>query len=755
MNDAAPHDALDDNRQGLIGKPVDRVDGRLKVMGQATYAHEVQEGGPTAYGFIVEATIAKGTVSQIDVTDAERCEGVYLVMTHHNAPKQAPWGPLLAKDRFARSAPQLANNRVDHYGQAVAFVVAGSFEQARSAARLIKIRYAESAGRFELAPNLDRAVIPAGRPGREADSRVGNFEPAFASSTLQIDARFTTPVQMHAQMEPHATLAYWKDGQVIVHCSSQLLMSAKNAVANTLRIAPERVRVISRFIGGGFGGKLPIYGDVILSAMAARILKCPVKTALTRQQMFHFTTHRSDTIQRVRLGANADGRLNAIAHETWSHSASFDNFYESAGMQTRTLYAAAHRLTTHRSVSLDLPVSDSTRAPGEAVGMLALEQAMDELAEQVGIDPIELRVRNEPLQDPERNIPFSSRQLIACMQDGATRFGWSRRNAKHSAVKEGNLWVGMGMAAATRGNLLQPSKCAVKFDDQGVLTVRMAMTDIGTGSYTIFTQVAAEMMGVPMDQVRMEMGDTDFPPTPGSGGSFGAASAGSGLFDACTQLRTKFAQKFGVNAKDVTFAGGRISGASRSETLASLAGSRGLDAVGEIKPGAMVKKFSQQSYGAHFAEVTVDGDTGEIRLRRMIGVFAAGRILNLKTATSQAVGAMIWGVGAALHEHAVIDPRYGYFVNHDLAEYHVPTHADIPAIEAYFLPEFDDKTNPLKIKGVGELGICGAGAAIANAVYNACGVRTRDFPLTLDKGIAGLKLQNTLSTAGVPPHFKS
>lgn len=738
MTKPAARNPIDDNRQGLIGKPIDRVDGRLKVTGRAPYAHEVTEGGDAVYGFIVEATISTGSVAAIDTEQAERAPGVLLVMTHRNAPKQGAWGPLDAKDRYARASPQLADARVRHYGQAVAFVVAQSFEQARSAARLVQVRYAAKAGEHELSSHLAQAVKPADQFGQKTDSRVGDFAPAFASAAVQFDATYTTPCHIHAQMEPHATLAYWKEGRVVIHCSSQLLKSAQNAVANTLQIPPAKVRILSRYVGGGFGGKLPIYGDVMLSAMASRQLGRPVKTALTRQQMFHFTTHRSDTVQRVRLGASADGVLTAIGHECFSHSARFDNFFEPTAMQTRSLYAAPNRLTTHRSVALDLPVADSTRAPGESVGMMALEQAIDELAEKLGIDPIELRLRNEPAIDPERQVPFSTRQLVGCLKDGAERFGWSKRHARPRTQSEGRWWIGMGVAAATRGNLMMPSSCAVSIDRQGVLTVRMAMTDIGTGSYTVFTQVAAEMLGLPIEQVRMELGDSDFPATPGSGGSWGAASAGSGLFDACTNLRAKLARQLGIAVADATFEGGRVSGAGRSQSLGALAGTLGIQATGEIKPGDLAEKFSQQAYGAHFAEVAVNRDTGEVRLRRMLGVFAAGRILNEKTAKSQAVGAMIWGVGSALHEHAVVDVRHGCFVNHDLAEYHLPAHADIPAIEAHFLPEIDDKTNPLKIKGVGELGICGAGAAVANALYNACGVRIREFPLTLDKVLAGL-----------------
>ena len=737
MTDPAPSNPIDENRQGLIGKPIDRVDGMLKVTGQANYAYEVREPTTAACGYIVAATISNGIVSELDTRAAERAPGVLLVMTHKNAPAQGAWGPLDIKDRYARASPQLGSDRVEHYGQAVAFVVARSFEQARCAAHMVKISYEPAPGEYVLMNNVAKAEKPADQIDEKTDSIIGDFEAAYAAAFVTVDSTFTTPCHIHAQMEPHATLAYWQNGHLTIHCSAQLLNSAQQAVANTLQISPDKIRIVSRYIGGGFGGKLPIYGDVILSALASRHLKLPVKTALTRQQMFHFTTHRSATIQRLRLASNRDGILTAIAHDTWSHSARFDNFFEPAAMQTRALYAAPNRRTTHRSVKLDLPISDSTRAPGEAVGMLALEQAMDELAEKLGVDPIELRIRNEPAMDPERGVPYSTRQLIACMREGAQRFGWPARNAKPAQVLDGDWWVGMGMAAATRANLLRPSTCAVEIDGHGLLTVRMAMTDIGTGSYTIFTQIAAEMLGLPIKRVRMEMGDSDLPKTPGSGGSWGAASAGSGLFDACMNLRQKLADKLGIKLADAIFSDGNISSDARTVGLGTLVGPPGLSAVGEIKPGAMATAYSQQAYGAHFVEVLVNKYTGEIRLRRMLGVFAAGRILNEKTAKSQAMGAMIWGVSGALYEDAVIDPRHGCFANHDLAEYHVASHADIPAIEVHFLPEIDDKTNPLKIKGIGELGICGAGAAVANAVYNACGLRIRDYPLTLDKLLAG------------------
>lgn len=741
MNTPAPRNALDENRQGLMGKPVDRVEGRLKVMGKAPYAHEMIEGGAAAaHGYIVQATISKGSISAINTSAAERAPGVFLVMTHLNVPKQAPWGPVELPDRYARSIPQLSSSKIEYYGQPVAYVVANTFEQARSASKLIKIAYAQVAGVHDMQnPKLPAELQTTFFGDPLIDGSKSDFEKAFATSSVTIDSKFTTPAHAAAPMEPHATLAYWEGNRLIAHCSAQLINSAQQGVASTLQVPLGNVRLVSRYIGGGFGSKLPIYGDVILTALAARELRRPVKTALTRQQMFHITSHRSNTAQRLRLGASSDGKLAAVGHEAWSNSASYDNFFEPSAMQTRLLYAAPARYTPHYLTRLDLPVSDSTRAPGEAVGMIAIEVAMDELAEKLKLDPIELRLRNEPAKDADKNVPFSSRNLVACMKDGAARFGWSQRSAVPAQKREGRWLIGMGMAAGIRSNVMMPSKCDVALSRDGVLTVRMTMTDIGTGSYTVLTQIAAEMMGLPIERVRMELGDSDFPATPGSGGSWGAASSGSGLFDACTNLRARLAEKMGINVADAIFSNGSLSGAGKTETLGALAGTLGMQASGDITPGAMAKQFSQQAYGAHFAEAAVNIDTGEIRVRRLLGVFAAGRILNEKTAKSQISGAMIWGVGTALHEHAVIDKRDGHFVNHDLAEYHVPSHADIPKIDVFFLNEIDDKTNPLKIKGVGELGICGSGAAVANAVYNATGVRVRDFPITLDKVRAGLE----------------
>jgi xanthine dehydrogenase YagR molybdenum-binding subunit len=732
MNSPVGTNALDVGSQGIVGKPLDRVDGRLKVTGGARYAFEMQQGGvQTAYGFVVEASIGYGKIRSIDTSAAEKATGVILVLTYLNAPPQGSGNHHVAH-------PVLTGPEVTRYGEPVAFVVADSFEEARAAAYLVRVEYDRAPGKYALRDHLRLGHPPqlADAPA-PPDSAIGDFAGAFATAPVSIDVTYTTPLQSHAMMEPHATLAMWDGDKVTLHTSNQMLSQGRTTIATTLKIPVENVRLVSPFIGGGFGGKLWVNADAILAAIAARKIQRPVKTALTRQQIFHVTTHRSDTIQQLRLGAERDGRLVAIGHDVFSGNLPTEQTYEAAALQTRTLYAGANRLTRHRLVPLDIPVASSMRAPGESPGLLALESAMDELAEKLNIDPIELRIRNEPTEDPEKHIPFSSRHLIACLQEGAQRFGWDRRIAKPGQVRDGQWLVGMGVAAATRGNPLRHSKANVRLGPDGVAVVRMAMTDIGTGTYTILTQIAAEMLGLPPERIRVELGDTAFPEAAGSGGSFGAASSGSALFEACDALREKLARIAGMDPKTARFANGKIESGELSKPLTELVGT-GVDADGEISPGRTSKDYSQQSYGAHFAEVGVDRDTGEIRLRRMLGVFAAGRVLNEKTARSQAIGGMTFGVGAALQEAMTLDPRFGYFVNHDLAEYHVPVHADIPVIDAVFIPELDTKSNPLKSKGIGELGICGAGAALANAIHNACGARIRDFPITLDKVLSSL-----------------
>jgi xanthine dehydrogenase YagR molybdenum-binding subunit len=738
-----PPNILDEDKQGVLGRPVPRVDGPLKVSGRARYAYEYAGHGKVAYGVIVGATIATGRVVAIDTADAQRLPGVLLVMTHLNAPRQAAYVPFdklptpFASYSVAR--PVLFDDVIRYHGEPVALVVAETFETARDAAALVKVSYAKGAAPVSrVKPELAKAFAPKTVRGFIAtDSIKGDFDSAFDAAPVKIDAIYETPFQHHNAIELHASMAVWKGDEVTVYTSTQLAIDCRDTIAATLQLPKEKVRVVCKFVGGGFGGKLATEADAVLAALAALTLGKPVKVTLTRPQTFVNVTHRTASVQRIRLGAGRDGRLVALAHESVGHTARYDEFTEQIVDSTRNLYAAENRRTTHRLVRLDLPQSGDMRGPGEAIGMLAFEAAMDELAYRTGLDPIELRVRNEPMVHPETGKPFSTRKLVDCYREGARRFGWARRPAKPATLRDGRWLVGYGMSAAIRTNFMVPSHARVKLTPEGRLIVQTAMTDIGTGTYTILAQIAAEAMGLPMNQVTVEIGDSNLPPSPGSGGSWGAGSSGSGVYYACMTLRGQMAQSAGIaDPAQLTIVNGQVSVGERKVAIGAFMkkyARKGLEADGEIKPGKEMEDYSQNSYGAYFAEVGVDIDSGEARLRRMLGVFAAGRILNARTARSQAIGGLIWGLGSAFHEETVVDERYGRFVNNDLAGYHVPAHADAVEVDAVFLPEVDDKSNPLKSKGVGELGICGSGAAVANAVYNACGVRVRNYPITLDK----------------------
>ncbi|WP_367617245.1 molybdopterin cofactor-binding domain-containing protein [Plastoroseomonas hellenica] len=733
---------------------MDRIDGILKVTGRATYGYEHRIGRAPAHGCILGASIARGRILEIDVREAERAPGVILVMTHRNAPDQPEFGAAVTAtvpEVFTRARPVLASERVRYHDEPVALVVAESFEEARHAARLIRLRYETEPGAFDpVAP--DAEIYRPGRTnaGFPTDSEHGDFEGAFSVAPVQIDASYRTPFESHNPMEPHAAIAEWEGDRLTVHTATQTVANIQAGLASTLRVPPENIRIVSPFIGGGFGAKLILHPETICAALAARVLNRPVKVALTRQQMFANAGHRPAMRQRVRLGADRDGRLTAIGHEVLASTARFEEFAEQSAVPTRALYAAPNRRTTHRLIRLDTNRGEWMRAPGEASGLLALECAIDELAERLGLDPIALRIRNEPERDPELGVPFSSRNLVACMRVGAERFGWRDRPLRPGSRREGRWLIGYGMAAAIRGNYLGPGSARVAIDAAGQVTVQADMTDIGTGTYTILAQVAAERLGVPLDAIRVMLGDSRLPRTAGSGGSWGATSSATAVHNACLALRQRIATAAashaasplrGSNAIEAHFADGALRLGARSESLERLLARiapEGLAAEGSAVRGETYRTYSQHAFGAHFAEVAVDIDSGEARLRRMLGVFAAGRILNPKTARSQLIGGMVWGVGAALMEETVLDRRHGHFVNHDLAEYHVPVHADIPDVDVMFVPEEDDKGNPLGAKGIGELGNCGAGAAVANAVYNATGVRVRDFPITLDKIFPGL-----------------
>jgi xanthine dehydrogenase YagR molybdenum-binding subunit len=712
------------DRLKVIGRPTDRIDGPLKTTGTAPYAYEQHAAIPNAaYGWVVGAGIAKGRIAAMDLSAAKRAPGVITIVTAQTAGK-------LSKGKF-NTATLLGGPAIEHYHQAVALVVAETFEQARAAAGLVKIEYAKGKGRYDLAKAKDGAKIA--KKEDDPETRAGDFASGWAGAPVKLDAVYTTPDQSHAMMEPHASMAKWEGDKLTIYTANQMINWGKKDMAKTLGIPEENVHLISPYIGGGFGGKLFLRSEALLAALGARQAKRPVKVTLQRALMFNNTTHRPATIQRLRIGATREGRITAIAHESWSGDLP-DGKPETAVNQTRLLYAGANRYTALRLAVLDLPEGNAMRAPGEAPGMMALEIAMDEMAEKLKMDPVTFRIVNDTSVDPEkRERKFSQRRLVDCLRQGAERFGWNKRNPVPGQVRDGRWLIGYGMAAAFRNNLVMKSAARVRLERDGKVTVETDMTDIGTGTYTIIAQTAAEMMGVPLDQVVVRLGDSNFPVSAGSGGQWGGNSSTAGVYAACVKLREMVAHKLGLDPAGADFSDGMVSAGGKRVPLRQAALDADVSAEDKMEYGDLDKKYQQSTFGAHFVEVGVDAITGETRVRRMLAVCAAGRILNPKSARSQVIGAMTMGVGAALMEDLVVDKRIGCFINHDLAMYEVPVHADIPHQEVIFLDETDPISSPMKAKGVGELGICGVGAAVANAIYNATGVRVRDYPVTLDK----------------------
>ncbi|MBK1623437.1 xanthine dehydrogenase family protein molybdopterin-binding subunit [Afifella marina] len=729
MDEAVGETRLDRGTQGVLGKPLNRYEGALKVSGRAPYAYEHLAGEDVAYGFMVTAGIGRAKIRSVDTSKAEAAPGVLTVISGDDVLRASalPMAP----------AAQTIDGEVFHYGQPLALVVAETFEAARHAATLVETLYEPGQGRYSLRDQLDEAVNP-GPGAMQPDNLRGEFEAVFAEAEVQFDETYTTPSHSAAAMEPHASVAKWDGDNLTVWSSCQLLETNVIQIANGVGVPVENVRLLSPYVGGGFGSKLGIGPDAVLAALGAKAAGKPVKVALSRQHVFQTTSRRSETIQRVRIGTTKEGRITALAHENFVVNSTGNSFFEPVAISTVFLYAGENRKITHRLAETDVLMTASVRAPGEAVGMLSLESAMDELAIRLDLDPIEFRKLNEPEVAPQDDLPFSSRKLLQCYEEGASRFGWQNRPEKPASRREGEWWIGSGMAAASRSHQLMKSSAEVELAPDGRATVRTAMTDIGTGSYTILQQITAEMLGLPPGHVTVLLGDTALPPSSGSGGSWGANSAGSSVYLACEDLVRELAKRLDVDPSDLTLKDGQAIAGNRQIPLGEILGGETLTGRGTIEPGKTAETTNQASYGAHFCEVAVNAVTGETRVRRLLTVAAAGRILNEKTATSQCYGGQIWGIGSALEEELVIDPRTGLLVNHDLAEYHVPVNADVPQLEVVFLEERDTAASLLAGKGLGELALAGVGAAITNAIYNACGVRVRDYPATLDKVLAGL-----------------
>ena len=672
-----------------VGAPVDRIEGELKVRGEATYAFEYAPGN-VCYAAIVTAPLAQGVVRSVDTTAATAEPGVIAVLSHENV------APLEAEGELA----VLQSARVAYRGQIVGAVIAEDLETARHAARLVHVDYDVAEHDVELRADHPKLYKPDHvNPSFETDTNEGDVEGALAVAPVTVDQTYTTPTEHNNPMEPHATIAVWENGGLTLYDSNQGAWRTAQTLAGVFGLEPEQVRVISPHVGGGFGSKGTPRPHVVLAALCARHVQRAVKLDVTRQQMFTLTGYRTPTIQRLQLGAERDGTLTAIAHDVVEQTSTVEEFAEQTAVATRMMYAAPHRRTTHRLVALDVPTPSWMRAPGECPGVYALECAMDELAVACGIDPVELRIRNEPELDPESGNRFSTRNLVACLREGAERFGWSDRAAGARLRRSGRMLTGVGVAASTYPARRAPSTAHARREEDGTVTVWIAASDIGTGARTVLTQIAADELDLPLERVRVEIGDSSFGQAMLAGGSMGTSSWGAAVVKACRMLRD-------------------------GETEAHVDTSRDADSGAPL---------SRHAFGAQFVEVHVDVDTCEIRVPRMFGMFACGRIINPKTARSQLIGGMTMGIGMALLEETLLDARLGAYVNHDLAMYHVAVNADVDEIEAMWIDEEDLHVNPMGAKGIGEIGIVGAAAAVANAVYDATGVRVRDLPIRPDK----------------------
>jgi xanthine dehydrogenase YagR molybdenum-binding subunit len=675
--------------RGVVGVGIERVDARAKVTGEALYAYE-RTGKEIAYLALVQSTIARGTITRVDADEARSLPGVLAVISHENA---LPLGAVESGEWRVFQSP-----RVAYRGQIVAAVVAERLEIARDAAARVRPEYEAEPHDVELRPDHPSLTRPPHVLGSPTDTSHGDLDERLAESAVVVDEWYRTQAQHALPLEPHATLAVWEGDAVTLYEATQSPALHQGAIAGAFGLEPARVRVICENVGGGFGSKGEPHPHSFATVMAARMVGRPVKCAPTRRQMFALTGYRTPTIQHVRIGADADGRLLALAHEAFTQTSTLYVHAEPVGFGARDIYRAASGMTSHRIAALDVPTPSYVRGPGHTPGSFGLESALDELAERLGIDPVELRLRNEPERDPESGLPFSSRDLVGCLREGVERFGWPR-----PPRRDGRWLVGAGMAVTQFPALRFPASATVRLDDDGCLTVAIAASDIGNGSRTVLAQIAADALEVPIASVRLELGDSSLPWAFGAAASSGTASWGTAIVEACRELR-------------------RVLPDTREATVHTGAALQ-----------TQAPEHSTSAHGVQLAEVRVDAVTCEIRVSELLGVFAAGRIVNPRLARSQLIGGMTWGLGFALLEESVFDPRFGDVVNGDLAGYHVASCADVERIDAILLDQDDAHVNPMGTKGIGEIGMVGVAAAIANAVYAATGVRVRELPIRLDR----------------------
>ncbi len=682
----------------IVGTPIDRVDGRLKVTGQAQYTADMPLEH-VAYAVMVTSTIAHGKITSIDTSATGEIHGILKIFTHENSPRfTQPEADFMKALVPAQTFMPMQGPDVVHYGQQVAVVVAETFEAARAAAARVRVSYEPSHAVLSLDDPKAERTKPEQFFGSPLQTERGNVEKQLAASAVKIDEHYSTPTQFHNPMEPHATLAQWNGNKLTIYEPSQWVKGLQNYVATVLGLAVDDVHIISPFVGGGFGNKGFSFPHTILAAMAARELKRPVKLLLTRAQLFEQTGSRPRTEQHLRVGADKDGKLVAIDHASTIGASLAGWFIEPSGRISPMLYSCPNVRISHEAVWLNTPAPGPMRAPGETPGTFALESALDELAVKLGIDPIELRVKNDATQDEEEKLPFSSRHLVECLRVGAAHFGWKDRPRKPRERREHNEFIGYGVASATFPGLRSPASARVRRDNDRFL-IEVATHDIGTGMYSIIAQVAADALGVDVEQIEVRIGDSKLPPAPVAGGSMSTASVMPAVQAACLKLR-----EGGTNEAEASSA-----------------------------PGDEQGRYAFHSFGAQFIEVRVDETLGRVRIERALGVFDCGKIINPKTARSQFLGGMIFGIGMALMEEGLFDPRSGRVMTDNLIDYRIPVNADIGEIEAIAVEHPDFLLNPLGVRGVGEIGTTGVAAAIANAVYNATGKRIRELPITPDK----------------------
>ncbi len=740
----------------VIGRPLSRIDGRLKVTGGARYSAEIPLPN-LAHAVLVESTIARGRILSMDIQAAEAVPGVLAIITYLNAPRLVSPAPVAVASRDRDSTSGTAgqsyvpvqDNVIHHSGQHIGVVVAETLEQATYAASLVRVEYEREQPTVDMEHPLDAPFKPADIWGEPTDVQRGNVEQGLVEADVCIDQTYVTVVQHHTTMEPHATIAQWEGNSLTLYDSSTWVYGVRKAIAHWFQMPEENIRVIAHYVGGSFGSKGPTWPHSVLAAVAAQRVGRPIKLVLTRQQTFTSVGYRPEIHHHIKLGATREGKLSAIVHDATAQTAPFDTrVVAPVNKTTRKLYACPNVATSYQLVHLNMNGPFTMRGPGETPGLFAVESAMDELAYALNMDPIELRLRNYAEVDPEDGRPWSSKSLHECYRQGAERFGWSKRNPRPGSMHDGDELVGWGMATAAYDAKSAPTAAYARLSADGNLLVQSATCDQGTGTYTIMRQIAAETLGIAIERVRFELGDTQMPIAPISAGSMTTASVGSAVYAVTKSLRLQVltialtdsaSPLFGKKREQIEVENGWCflkDDPSKGESYLDILRRHSMDTLDtreEVKPNPDLKDYTGYSFGAHFAEVHVRPASGEVRVTRFVAAFGEGRIVNEKTAHSQLIGGIIWGIGMALMEETVLDQQMGRIINNNLSEYLVPVNTDIPKIEAFFIEEHDPRVNLIGVKGIGEIGNIGSTAAIANAVYHATGRRIRHLPITPDK----------------------